>query len=470
MTIGKINIEEAIAGIEAELKADKSLSPSLLQSIRLLITVIQLLVERLGLNSGNSSTPSSKESRDKKKKKSSRQKSDKSSGGQPGHKGSTLERVEYPDEIVEIPIDRRTLPDREDLKPAGYEARQIIDIVMDVNVTEYRAEAIEDTDGNRYVATFPEQLSKAVQYGSNIRALSTYMSQYQLIPYGRVQELISDQFGLKISEGSIANFNKEAYEKLGGFEEKICQTLTSAEVLNTDETGIKIGDKNHWIHVICTPKTTFFFPHAKRGKDAIADMGIIENFKGVLCHDGWKPYFSYDCEHSLCNAHHLRELEWVVEFKSQKWAKLMKKLLCEIKNKTEASGGALKPKIYEGYIKKYRKILKDAKKECPILLPAEGSGKKTVSQTKERNLRDRLEKYEAWVLLFAKKKNVPFTNNQAERDIRMAKVHQKISGCFRSMAGARYFCRIRSYLLTNLKRGESPYKKLLELFEPKNAE
>lgn len=346
----------------------------------------------------------------------------------------------------------------------------MIDVVMDVCVTEYRAEVVEDSDGNQYVATFPEHVTKAVQYGSSVRALSTYMSQYQLVPYNRVQEIFSDQFGLELSQGSIANFNKEAFDKLASFEEEVCKKLKSASVLNADETGIKIGDQNHWLHVLCTPKTTFFFPHEKRGKEAIADMGILADFKGVLCHDGWKPYFGYECDHALCNAHHLRELEWVIEFKSQAWAKAMKKLLLKVKDKTERRGGVLKPPEQEEYIALYRQIIKDAKKECPMTLPTKGSGKMKTAQTKERNLLDRLEKYEDWVLLFMKEKKVPFTNNRAERDIRMTKVHQKISGCFRSMAGAKHFCRIRSYLLTSINRGHSPYHQMVKLFEQKLAE
>jgi transposase len=470
MTIGRINIEASVAKIQQQISKDDSLSPALVSSINVLIVVIQLLVERMGLNSANSSVPPSKDPKKRKEKTRARKKSSKNSGGQPGHKGETLEKVDDPDEVVDLEIDRRTLPNGSNFKPAGFETRQVIDVVMDIHVTEYRAEVLEDNEGNQYVAVFPDHLTKGVQYGSSVRALSTYLSQYQLIPYSRVQEVFSDQFGLNLSQGSINNFNKEAYEKLAGFEERNCQSLRRATVLNADETGIKIGDKNHWLHVLCAPKTTFFFAHHKRGKDAIKDMGVLGEFKGVLCHDGWKPYFGYECDHALCNAHHLRELEWVVEFKNHEWAKSMKKLLISIKKQTEASGGILKVSAQEKYIKKYRVVIQNGKKECPMTLPTKGSGKRKCAQTKERNLLDRLEKYEDWVLLFMKEKKVPFTNNRAERDIRMTKVHQKISGCFRSMAGAKYFCRIRSYLLTSIKRGHSPYQQMIKLFDPDYAE
>lgn len=466
MTIGKVDINAAIAEIQQQIESDPDVSPSLVKSINILILVIQLLVERLGINSANSSLPPSKDKKTRKKSTSARKRSGKKPGGQPGHDGETLQQFADPDEVVELEIDRRTLPNRDDFKSVGLETRQVIDVVMELCVTEYRAEVVEDSDGNQYVATFPEGVTKAVQYGPSVRALSTYMSQYQLIPYNRVQEVFADQFGLEISQGSIANFNKEAYEKLAGFEEKLRQNLGSARVLNADETGIKIGDKIHWLHVLCTPKSTLFFPHDKRGKEAIADLGILDGFKGVLCHDGWKPYFGYECDHALCNAHHLRELQWVIDFKSQAWAREMKKLLLEIKRKVEKRGGVLKPPRQQEYVEKYRQVIRQGKRECPMTLSTKGSGKKKAAQTKERNLLDRLEKYEDWVLLFMKEKLVPFTNNRAERDIRMTKVHQKISGCFRSMAGAQYFCRIRSYLLTSIKRGHSPYFQLLKVFEP----
>lgn len=251
MTIGKINVEESIGHIQQQIAADKSLSPALVQSINVLIILIQLLVQKLGLDSSNSSLPPSKDPKTKKKKTSARKKSDKPSGGQPGHEGDTLMLVDEADETIELEIDRLTLPEGVEYKSAGFERRQIIDVVMDICVTEYRAEVLEDSNGTQYVATFPEHVTKAVQYGASVKALSTYLSQYQLIPYNRVQEAFSDQFGLDLSQGSIANFNKEAYERLAGFEENICQKLKKADVLNADETGIKIGDTTIFGYMFC---------------------------------------------------------------------------------------------------------------------------------------------------------------------------------------------------------------------------
>ena len=464
-----VDIEKTVAAIQAELEKDKTISPTLKNLIGLLILVLQMMTQRLSLNSSNSSLPPSTDKVKRRTRrtvagKKKKKKSATSPGGQPGHEGSTLTQFPEPDEIVELSIDQRTLPQRDDYKSDGFETRQVINIVLDYVVTEYQAEVLVDGDGNRYTADFPDDVTKAIQYGGSVKALSTYLSQYQLLPYARVQEVFKNCFDLPISQGSICNFNKEAYEKLDFFEEEVKETLKNAEVLNADETGIQIGDTNHWMHVLCTPKTTYFFPHEKRGQEAMHEMGVLDEFSGVLCHDHWKPYFGMTANHALCNAHHIRELEWVIDFKGQKWAKSMKRFLIRTKDLAEASGGVLSEEKQKLRIKAYRKIIAEAKKECPMTLPAKGSGKKKAKQTKERNLLDRLEKYEDAVLLFMKQKNVPFTNNQAERDIRMVKVHQKVSGHFRSMAGARYFCRTRGYLLTNRKRGLSPFTVLGNLF------
>jgi transposase len=341
---------------------------------------------------------------------------------------------------------------------------QVIDVILNCMVREYRAEVVIDGDGNRYVATFPDEVAKAVQYGSSVKSLAVYMSQYQLIPYNRVQEIFADHFNLSISQGSLHNFNKEAFDKLDFFEVEAMETLKNAAVLNADETGIQIGDKNHWLHVLCTPKTTYFFPHERRGCEAIDEMGVLKDFTGVLVHDHWKPYFGYTEKHGLCNAHHLRELQWVIDFKGHKWASSMKRFLNTTNKMVIAAGGVLPEEEQKERHNRYRQIIRDGRSECPIMMPTKGSGRKKVAQTKERNLLDRLDKFEDSVLRFMKEVNVPFTNNQAEQDIRMVKVQQKVSGCFRSMNGARYFCRIRGFLLTNNKRGTSPYDALNQLF------
>ena len=345
-----------------------------------MIQLIDIMSTRLMINSSNSSLPPSSEKSPRRIRKTvpgkKKKKSDKSVGGQEGHEGKTLEKFpeERVDEVVELSLDRRTLPQGVHFKSAGYESRQVINVVLDFIVTEYQAEVLEDKEGNRFVADFPKHISKAVQYGSTVKALSTYLSQYQLLPYNRVQEMFENCFNLKLSQGSIYNFNKEAYERLEHFEKEIKETLKSAEVVNADETGIQIGEKNHWMHVLCTPKTTYFFPHEKRGQEAMKEMGILKDFKGVLCHDHWKPYFGMTKSHALCNAHHLRELQWVIDFKEHKWAKSMKRFLNKTNDLVTQAGGVLSEEDQKKRVAAYRKIIKAGRSECPTIVRARDQG------------------------------------------------------------------------------------------------
>ena len=419
------------------------------------------------MNSSNSSLPPNSDNKRRsrgKDKKKRKKKGENSVGGQEGHAGITLTQYEEIDEIIDIPIDRRSLPIGEKFTRSEPECRQVIDLNIEFIVREYQAEVLIGIDGSRFVATFPDHINKAIQYGPSVKSFAVYMSQYQLIPYARVQEVFKDQFDLNISQGTLCNFNREAFGKLEDFESNIIQSLSLEKVLNADETGIKIDATLAWAHVLCTPKLTFIYPHEKRGKDAMVDMGIIPKYTGILIHDHWKPYLGYDCEHGLCNAHHLRELQWVIDFKKQKWATSLKKFLIKLNIEVNENGGVLADDIQKRRLKRYRDLIKSANPECPIILPAKGSRKKKIKQTKERNLLNRLRDYEDQVLLFIKIREVPFTNNQAERDVRMLKVQQKISGQFKSIASAKYFCRIRSYLMTAKKNGNSPYDKLNQLF------
>ena len=243
------------------------------------------------------------------------------------HEGSTLQQIEDPDETIPLSIDRRTLPVNESFKKEEDEVRQIIDINLEFIVREYRAEVLIGKDGYRYVADFPKHITKAIQYGPSGKSFAVYMSQYQLIPYNRVQEVFKDQFGFDISEGTLCNFNREAYDKLESFEQNVIEELKKSKVLNADETGIKINGELSWLHVLVDKNSTYDFPHHKRGKEAMDIMGVIPGFAGVLCHDHWKPYLGYGCRHALCNAHHVRELQWVIDFKGHRWAKSMKRFL-----------------------------------------------------------------------------------------------------------------------------------------------
>jgi transposase len=466
VTVGKIDVTKTLARVEEQLRDDPSISPASRSLFELLVTIIQLLVAKLGLNSSNSSTPPSQDQR--RKRGSGKPKGNRKPGGQKGHPGKTLEPVKDPDKIEPIAIDRRTLP-RGNYKNAGFEARQVIDIVISRHVTEYRAEILEDDKGGKFVATFPDGVTRPVQYGEGVKTQAVYQSQQQLIPYDRTRDFFWDQAGIPISPGSIFRFNQEAYSLLAPFESFLLERLKQQSLLHADETGIQVNKTLHWIHCLCNDRWTWFFPHSKRGGEALKAMGVLEHFHGRLGHDHWRAYFEFDCIHFLCNAHHLRELERAEKQDGQKWAGEMIKLLLEAHKATTEAGGCLDQVSAKAFRRRYRKILAQGDSECPRVVSTD-SGKKRVAQTKSRNLLERLREYETETLRFMTDPLVPFTNNPCENDLRMTKVQQKISGCFRSFEGAQIFCRIRSYLLTCQKHGIHATEALEALFRGRLAE
>ena len=450
MKIENIDILATIEKAQILVREDKQLSTATKSMFEILILIITLLANRLNLNSTNSSKPPSS---DPNRKKQARRKTGKKPGGQNGHVGTTLKKVDDPDEIEVIKVDRSGLPTGQ-YRQVGFESRQVFDIDISRRVTEYRAQILEDDKGNRFVATFPEGVTKAVQYGTGLKAHAVYMSQFQLVPYNRVQDHFSDQLQIPVSEGSIFNFNKEAFELLAEFENRVKNKLAASDLAHVDETGINIGGKGHWLHCVSNDFWTLYYPHEKRGMDAMNAMGILPGFKGILCHDHWKPYYKLDCTHALCNAHHLRELTRAFEQDGQQWAQKLKNLLETINCKVTDAGGALDAHESQKYRLKYRAILKQGEIECPEPIEPQKKGKRgRIKKSKSRNLLERLRNYEQDTLRFMDNQIVPFSNNLGENDIRMTKVQQKISGCFRSIGGAKIFCRIRSYLSTCRKQG-----------------
>jgi transposase len=432
-----------------------------------LLLLISILAGRALLNSGNSSKPPSS---DLNRKKSEKKASNKKQGGQLGRVGKNLMPIETPNEVVKIVVDRSKLND-EEYQEAGYEARQVFDIRISRYVIEYRAQKLRGSDGKIYTAEFPEGVVAQVQYGNGIKAHSVYMSQFQLIPYDRINNHFADQIKVPVSVGSIFNFNKEAYERLEAFERLTKQKLSSSALIHGDETGINVGGKRIWLHSASNNLWTHLYPHNNRGNEATNEIGILPEFKGILCHDHWKAYYAYqNCKHSLCNAHHLRELQAAIDIDKCGWAKQMQDLLCEINDKANEAGGALDKAMADEYRIKYRAILTAGDQETPPPEPQKnksGSEKKRAKRSKSRNLLERLRNFEDDVLRFMEDKLVPFTNNQGENDLRMTKVQQKISGCFRSIEGAKIFCRIRGYILTWQKHGVSITDAFKLLFEGK---
>ena len=464
MTIQSIDIDATLKKVKTLLVEEKELSPTMRSMVELLVLLVTLLANSLNLDSSNSSNPPSSDPNRKKVRKA---KGGRNAGGQKGRVGVTLQKVDDPDEIEVIRLDRRKLPPGK-YKDMGYESRQVFDIDISRVVTEYQAQILEDSKGNRFVAPFPEEVTKAVQYGKSVKAHSVYMSQFQLIPYNRVQDYFKEQLQIPISSGSIYNFNQEAYDLLEVFEGKVKSKLAESVLMHVDETSINIDGNRYWLHCTSNDLWTSFFPHEKRGAVATEAIGILPKFTGILCHDHWKPYYTYKCVHSLCNAHHLRELTRAWEQDNQKWARRMKALLEDMNHAVNGAGGQLSRVESKIYRNKYMAILEKAEAECPPPNETQRNGKRgRIKRTKARNLLERLRDYEDDVLRFLDNRIVPFTNNLGENDIRMTKVQQKISGCFRSMDGAKIFCRVRSYLSTCRKHDVNTSKALDLLFQGK---
>jgi transposase len=471
LNLNKINITETIDNARKLMESDKQISPAVSAMIELLLMIITLFADRFGLNSQNSSKPPSTDPNRKKKK---RNNGTNKPGGQPGHVGTTLQPVDNPDNIVPIKLDKRRLP-KGQYHEIGFESRQVIDIEISRVITEYRAQILEDVQGNRYIADFPAGVCRPIQYGQSIKAHAVYLSQYQLIPYERVADYFINESSIPISVGSLFNFNQEAYQLLETFDSLVKQKLTAALLVNADETSINVNGKRIWLHNAPNERWTYFFPHEKRGAVAMNEIGILPQFKGTLVHDHWKPYYTYlSCQHALCNAHHSRELEWVIEhYPAYTWAKALQDLLHEINKAVGVTEeNYLDDETAKAYTERYRSIIQLGEDEMPPPPPDPNKKKKKgrEKKSKERNLLERLRDFEQDVLRFMVVSYVPFTNNRGENDIRMTKVQQKISGCFKSMDGAKIFCRVRSYLLTAQKHGVTPTDALKTLFDGKLPE
>lgn len=465
MVVDGLSVTKTINSVQ-DILDKENLSDPVKSSIKDLILVASIMKDRLNTNSKNSSSPPSK---DDLKDKGQRDKSDSGSrkpGGQKDRNGSQLQSVENPDEIINIAVDQSQLP-RGEYSPSGYESRQVIDLKISRHVIEYRAEIVSDTFGQSYRADFPGEVRRPVQYGANLKAHAVYMSQFQLIPYARVTQQINDNTEINLSTGSVYNFNAEVYQLLLPFKSWLIASQSNSALLHADETGINIGGKNHWLHSLSNDQSTYFHADERRGGTAMDTMEVLPKFTGVLCHDHWKPYYKYQCVHALCNAHHLRELKRAYEQDNQLWAKEIETLLLEMNRAArQSTTGVLSEAEIGAYEKRYLAMLETGKKECPEIPAKYGDAKKgKMKRTRARNLLNRLINFTEDTLRFAKEAHVPFTNNQAEREIRMTKVHQKISGCFRSMRGAEMFCLIRSYLMTCRKHGIKPMDALVMLLQ-----
>jgi transposase len=459
-----INIQETIEKARKQIENEPDLSPALKASFGLLINLCLLLAQKwFTKDSKNSNIPPSA---DPNREKTSRAKGKRKPGGQPGHPGTTLKPVDNPDKTVPLMIDRRSLPPGE-WERAGWEKRQVIEMETRRVVIEYQAEIVENEREERITAPFPEGVVQSAQYGQSVKTHAVYMSVHQMVPCERVSEHFANQINIPLSAGSVCNFKEAAYHALDWFEGWVTEKLRGEAVLNCDETGINIGGKRVWLHNVSSEGHTLYFPHEKRGKEAMDAMGALEKADGILVHDYWKAYYGYTGnEHALCNAHLIRELKLAGE-EGQKWAQPVIEYLYGLNEAVEKAGGKLGNKRQEEARQEYRRLLRKGNKECPRGEDKPPGRRGRAAKPKSRNLLERLMEREEEVLRFMTKKEVPFTNNRAERDLRMMKVRQKISGCFRGWEGAKIYCRIRSYISTCLKQRMTASKAVKLIFQNK---
>lgn len=439
---------------------------NLLELVNYCLTIqerLSALEEQNAQNSQNSSKPPSSDVYQKPQPKSERKKSGKKSGGQPGHKGHTLKPVDNPDHTV---VHKITLcpcgcgADLSRRQPIRLERRQVFDLPpQKLEVTEHVVEfKVCPRSGNEVHATWPEGVDAPVQYGLQFHGWLAYLCVQQLLPLERIGQMCEDLFGQGISDATVQSAVNKTDLSLAPFKVAVVNHLQQAAVAHADESGSRVSKKLHWLHVVCTQLVTWYGIHTKRGREAIASFGILLAFRGTLIHDCLPSYFDLSCNHGLCNGHILRELTFVYEVMHQSWAGALHKLLLDMKqavtehNKRKT---ACSPADLSRWRRRYRALLRKGRMANPKTAPPPGHAKRgRKKQTKPQNLLDRLEKHEDWVLAFLRDFRIPFTNNLAEQDIRMIKVKQKISGCFRTMQGAEQFLAVRSYISTVRKNGQ----------------
>ena len=345
------------------------------------------------------------------------------------------------------------------VRPHGRERRTQIDIVFEKVLSHVDAEIKSCPHcATQTRAPFPQGFSGPLQYGSGIKAYALNLFIAQMISLKRVQHSIQALIGQVLSEATILKYVLQLHLALERWERMAIDRILLQPAMHVDETSIRVEKHNHWIHVCAGGDITLKFVHEKRGLEAMSAIGIIPRYGGVIIHDCWASYLSYGhCGHGLCGAHLLRELAFILEANGYPWAKNMKRLLQQTCSRvSKRKRKRLTPREYEALQKRYRNILTRAERELPPI-PAKQNGKRgRVAKSDAHNLWERLKEHETAVLLFAKDSNVPFTNNRAERDLRMTKVKQKVSGCFRKAEFAQAYCRISSYLQTMANQGYNP--------------
>jgi len=428
------------------------------------------LEERLGRTPRNSSMPPSAElfTKPPAPSRAERRAAGRKQGKQPGAPGKHLAQVADPDVVVTHAPEACSScgSGLEDAEVVDVESRQVFDLPeIRLFVTEHMAERRRCSCGATTKASFPPVATAPACYGPGIRALAAYLAVHQHLPADRMAQLFADVLGAPVSVGALAQMVTEAAEATGPFLDATRALLRDAPAVHFDETGARAVGRLHWVHSASTALLTYIDCHKKRGRAAMDDLGVIGQMSGVALHDGWKPYRHYDVAHALCNPHHLRELLAVGVRWDQGWANDLADLLREAKHTVESARADGADHLDAATLHSIRVRYGQLVAKGLAANPAPTIGKRAGYEKKAFNLLRRLDTQRADVLRFTVDFAVPFDNNQAERDIRMVKLQQKISGSWRTLAGAKHFCAIRSYVSTMRKHDADILAGLRLLFE-----
>ena len=469
----QLSCPEEVARLMSEHPVLGAYITMLQQQLELLQSEVRSLRDRLDLDSHNSHKPPSSDQG--RKSRSLRKKTGRRSGAQQGHSGHSLKFSDTPDHTLfhRVLVCTGCGADLSSSPVQDVSRRQVYELPpLSLEITEHQAEIKACPCCHTTMqAPFPDGVRHKTQYGPRVKALLVYLHNYQLVPYQRIGELFSDLFGQGISGGLIYSANQRAYDQLAGNEQAIKAALSLARVTHFDETGLYEMGKRIWLHSASNASYTYYHADAKRGKEAMDRAGILPGFKGVAVHDHWEPYKRYEtCDHAFCNVHHIRELQRAYEQDQKNWAKDLIDLFYEIKDTVDTAKEKGKCHLPSAqlhlFCDRYRGLIDNAKEAYPDPPPKEKGKHGRVKQDKSKNLLDRLDRYQQETLRFMYNFCVPFDNNLAERDLRMIKVKQKVSGTFRSKEGSAFFCRIRGAISTWKKQGHSILESLTQCFQP----